>query len=548
MNLVAIQTDPAAFRQCLLIDTDNGPRPLGQCVDDWQDRDFKALDSGWLRAVQGAKTKATYSRAWLERGRGHSKTQDLAIDCTWALVASRRRLSGYGCAADKDQARLLRDSIGRLVFINPWLSKLIEVESYRVVNQRTGSTLEILSSDAPTSYGLLGDFFVCDELCNWAKRDLWDSIFSSAAKRSTAMLVIISNAGMTDDWTWQLREAVRQDPKWYFSRLEGPTASWISPEMLDEQRRLLPSIAFQRLWENVWTSGGGDALTPEVIDRAFRSDLRPMTEAAPGSVWQFVAGIDLGVSRDASAVCVLAARKGVAGKGMIRLAHTRLWRPTKHSKVNLSEVERALIDLHRTFRLQQINFDPWQAIHLAQRLQALDLGRMASGYRSFTPAGQGRKASLPVVEIASTQKNLQAMATSCIESFNDGRVELYENADLRRDLRRMRVEERPQGFRLTFPRDSLGHGDLGTAFLLALLAASEFAGKRIVKAGAILTNPLQLAERRAQRRAEEYKRLDRPEDHQAPWRAAMARCGRVGLPALQKESDPDDLSDLLDLT
>ena len=50
---------------------------------------------------------------------------------------------------------------------------------------------------------------------------------------------------------------------------------------------------------------------------------------------------------------------------------------------------------------------------------------------------------------------------------------------------RMRVEERPQGFRLTFPRDSLGHGDLGQAFLLALLAASELAGKKKVQAGAI---------------------------------------------------------------
>jgi hypothetical protein len=36
---------------------------------------------------------------------------------------------------------------------------------------------------------------------------------------------------------------------------------------------------------------------------------------------------------------------------------------------------------------------------------------------------------------------------------------------------------------MTFPRDGFGHGDMGTAFLLALLAASELAGKKIVRVG-----------------------------------------------------------------
>ena len=106
-------------------------------------------------------------------------------------------------------------------------------------------------------------------------------------------------------------------------------------------------------------------------------------------------------------------------------------------------------------------------MHMMQRLQAADLGRIVRG--------TNRRVGLPIVEVPFTGTNLQRMATILIEAFNDRRVELFENADLRRDLIRLRVEERPYGFRLTSPRDETGHGDLATAFSLAMLAASDVA-------------------------------------------------------------------------
>jgi len=106
----------------------------------------------------------------------------------WALFASRRQLSGIGAAGDQDQARLLRDAIARLVYINPWLTRILDVNAYLVRNKKTGSTLEIISSDAGTSYGLTPDFCICDEVANaWQHKngeDLWTSLLSSAAKRA----------------------------------------------------------------------------------------------------------------------------------------------------------------------------------------------------------------------------------------------------------------------------------------------------------------------------------------------------------------------------
>ncbi len=365
--------------------------------------------------------------------------------------------------------------------MNPWLSKVIEVQNYRVLNKRTESTLDIITSDAPTAYGLTPDFIICDEVTHWEKDALWQALFSSAPKCASCMLVVITNAGLMDDWQWKTSEAVRTDPNWYFCRLNGPVASWITPKLLEEQQRLLPSIAFRRLWLNEWTTGGGDALTREDIDRAFRSDLRPassplstVTSTSAASTWALPAMLPPSVY-SASA----AAQPGTAAFD---------WRtpkcggPPRASDVDLQQVEDKLRNLHGLFNLHALNYDPWEARHLASRLQAGGLAVQSSQMGKL--AGTTR---VPMVEITATPKNLQTIATVLIEAFNDRRVELYEEPDLHRDLIRLRVEEKNYGFRLVSPRDALGHGDFGTAFGLAMLAASELASKRVVHAGAVMS-------------------------------------------------------------
>jgi len=151
------------------------------------------------------------------------------ISVCWALFASRRQINGIVCAVDKDQARICRDHAAKLIRLNPWLASILKVDAFKVTNTRTGSQLDVLSSDAPSSFGLLIDFAVCDEVTIWPKRDMFDSIFSSAGKRKNCMLLCIGNAGFRDSWVWELREAIRQNEQWYFSALDGPKANWITP-------------------------------------------------------------------------------------------------------------------------------------------------------------------------------------------------------------------------------------------------------------------------------------------------------------------------------
>src|SRR3989304_5762779 len=164
MKLIELQRDPKDFREALVLDTDSGPRPFAEVIDPWQASDFAALDNGWRKAAGQNVVGDCYSRGWLERGRGHAKSSDVMVMASWCLFASRRQLSGVVCAVDRDQAALDRDHVSRLLSLNPWLSRVIEVQQWRIVNQHTGSTLEIMASDVPSSYGLLIDFAVCDEV------------------------------------------------------------------------------------------------------------------------------------------------------------------------------------------------------------------------------------------------------------------------------------------------------------------------------------------------------------------------------------------------
>lgn len=434
-----ITIDPADFRCALAIDRDGDAvsfRP-----DPWQDEDFTALDGGWLKAAGWTVEGTPVFRGWLERPRGHSKTSDLALMVTWALTASRHPIRGIAAAADLEQARLLRDAIARLCRLNAWLDELLDVQAYRVINKSTGGELSIISSDVASSWGALVDFIVVDELSHWPEgkgEELWTSILSTAAKRENCLLVVISNAGFQDSWVWRVREAVRSDPAWYFHALDGPQASWISPGRLAEQQRLLPPLSFDRLWGNRWVPGSGDALHADEIEAAVTLPGPPRN---PEYGWCYTAGLDLSLKRDRSAFVVV----GRNAKNRLRLAHIREWVPPRGGTIDLIEVQAHVRDYCRRYRAK-LYLDPYQGHLMEQQLKA---------------------ASIRTELVSFVGNTLHDMATVVLEVFRDRRIELYRHEGLLADLRRLRIIERPQGFRLDAPRTRSGHVDAATALTLA---------------------------------------------------------------------------------
>lgn len=219
---------------------------------------------------------------------------------------------------------------------------------------------------------------------------------------------------------------------------------------MEEQRGFLPPKVYARLWENQWCSGG-DALDADDIEACIVAD-GPQFKADFGL--DYVAGLDLGIKRDHSALVIL----GVDRKTQrIRLAQCQSWRPPKRGEVDLEDVQRAVTAAHRNFRLRSVLYDPHQAQLMAQQL---------------------RKLAVPMTEFNMSGKNQVTMACTLLEVFRSRRIDLYRDSELVRDILRLNIEPRSYGFKLESGRSgSSGHADRAIALAICLTGAVELASR-----------------------------------------------------------------------
>lgn len=357
----AMRQNPAAFRHELRISHARETFPALE--QPWQAADFRALDPAW-QVLAGCRATAPYRRAYIERPRGHSKTSDLAMQIAWILSCSQRPLVGLAAAADLEQARLLSDAVQRLVHWNPlWCAKLV-FRQHAIRNPKNHCELRFLASDVASSWGVLPDFIICDELCHWEHAAMWESLFSSAAKRAQCVLTVLTNAGLGRGWQWEVREAARQSPQWYFSSLTGPQAPWIGADLLAEQRRLLPPSVYERLWNNVWQVGGGEFVTLAEAE-ACRNEHLSEQSCGQNDI-EYVAAIDYAEKRD-NTVGVVMHRVG----SQYIVDRMDVCCPTPESPVPVAWVERWIVEMARNFPGIRFAVDPYQLVGVIQRWEQI---------------------------------------------------------------------------------------------------------------------------------------------------------------------------------
>ncbi len=324
-NFFSLQS-PSRFRDRLLLSA-TPSRLLRDEIQPWQTADFEALDPAWCRLASvepdtlsgrsaltpspspwgRGEPDAPIRRAYIERPRGHSKTTDMAAQIVWILLAARTAVTGVAAAADREQAALLLAAIKRLAALNPTISHDLAFVEGAVRNSRTGSRLDLISSDVGSSYGILPDFVICDELSHWPGPELWYSLLSSAAKKPDCVLAVLTNAGVGRGWQWEVREQASQSPHWYFSSLDGPHAPWITRQSLDEQQALLPPAVYERLWLNRWQHSDGEFVSLAEAEVCLDPTLTRVDHGSPQH--QYIAAIDYAEKHD-YAVGVIVHREG----------------------------------------------------------------------------------------------------------------------------------------------------------------------------------------------------------------------------------------------
>lgn len=446
-------TDPMAFFASLVIPSALGPRKYGEVMAPFQRERFGALAPALKASLRGERP--TIGKFWFEGVKGLGKSSDAAYVALYALAFARVPQFIQLAAADADQASEPKRAAADVLLLNRWLADRISIQSSRMVCPATNSVAEVVAADLAGSHGARPTLLILDEVAHVAKFEFLQNLLDNSTKVPSCITLTLTNAGFTGTPAYRLREMARTSQRWHFDAVVEPPA-WIPAAEIEEARQRNTPERFARLWQGVWSNQSGDALSSEDIQACItQPGAMPGKElGCDNSEWMFLAGLDLGIRHDRSAICVLAIHRQTRRR---RLAYVKSWSPSKggifsKAKISLDAVKADILKIHASYSLRTVYFDPYQAILLAEQLQ---------------------KEGLRMQEVAFVGANLNEMAAEVLESFNSRSLELYRCTELIEDLGRLTIVERNFGFKLESARDASGHADTATAFALALLAAKR---------------------------------------------------------------------------
>jgi hypothetical protein len=424
--------------------------PNGRTIGDAFDRD------PWLREVWALKDAADLQVALIVGQRGIAKTTTAA-----AMGLEEIALGGESdviiAANDSDQARLALDAAQGFLRRDPALGRVLESYRDSIRNRHTGSAMKIITSDAVTSFGLgiRRSLIIFDELWGLRDRDLLDSLLSALPKVAGSKLIALTNAGFVDSPAWSLLQICKEgDPAFrhWDSAERGVWPSWIDPAERDRQRRLLPPSVFARLWENAWTSSSGDFLTSEQVEACVDESL-PLERSTFDPRRRYYLGVDLGLKHDRSVVLV-----GHRELERFVVDSVRTWYGSPERPVSLEDVTSCVATIGRAARIRRGLVDPWQGLHLIERLHR-------SGLRS-------------IEEFPFTAQRIMMLSQSVWHTFRSGQIRIPPHAALIQELSRARVVEKRYGWRVD--HESGGYSDHLIALGLALVASAGDAGQMVV--------------------------------------------------------------------
>jgi hypothetical protein len=277
------------------------------------------------------------------------------------LLTGPARHRSYAVAADQEQAGLILDSVRGFQGRSAVLAGL-EVGKNLVRNPATDSELKVMSSDAPTAYGLRVRKIFFDELSLQLDERLWTAMWSAVGKRSTAQMVAVSMAGFDfSSVGWQKREVAAESSAYYFHSREGSElAPWLRVEDMEEQRATLHPADFARFWECRWTEAAGTWIGREMYDAAEVGQQSTMGDRR----FTYFGSVDLGLVHDATALAVCHAD---GDRVILDALHTL--QGSRTDPVELAAVEDLVLELTERFHVSRWIFEAPQAVGSVQRLQ-----------------------------------------------------------------------------------------------------------------------------------------------------------------------------------
>ena len=160
-------------------------------------RDWQSDLTRRLFAVT-ADGKLKHRTALIGLPRKNGKSAWLASVALEHLVFSAGGSEVYSCAADREQAKIVFNTVKEMVRLEPELEFL---QTYRdaIFNPKNGTTYRALSAEAFTKEGLSPTLVCFDEVHAQPNRELWDVMSLAMGARTEPLMIGITTAGVKVD-------------------------------------------------------------------------------------------------------------------------------------------------------------------------------------------------------------------------------------------------------------------------------------------------------------------------------------------------------------
>jgi phage terminase large subunit-like protein len=335
----------------------------------------------------------------------------------------------------------------------------------------TGGEMFPISNDPDGLQGLDPSLAVCDEI-GFMPVESWDSLLLASGKRPRSLVVGIGTPGFDKhNALWHLRERVREGnplPGFHYTEYAAPVECAVD----DEEVWAEANPALENGYMNIEALRTAVALSPEAHFRIFRlgqwiDGVESWLGTDGRAVWNalvdpFVSrpaepawiGVDVGLKRDSTAVCVLQRR----ADGRLH-AFWKMWLPTKDEPVDVTQVMQYLRTCDLTFKVQGISFDP----------------------RFFdVPAKMLSDEGLPLIEVPQSLERMTPAVGSTFEAIKRGELSHDGEPIVTEQVLNAVPRWNDRGFTLTKGK-SRGRIDAAVALCLAVDLALRQPGPKQMK-------------------------------------------------------------------
>ncbi len=400
-------------------------------LEDWQQFMFW-VPFGWMRKGEGIRR---FRRAYIEVARKNAKSTVTAGLGLYFLIADGEAgAQVYSAATTKDQARIIHSAATKMVKVSPSLSQMVQVFRNNLSVPESFSKFEPLSADHNTLDGLSPSAGLIDEIHAHRTRGVVDVIETGMGARQQPMMWMITTAGINtaDSIALEFRnhgeqvlKGIRQDDV-YFPLIytQDDEDNWLDEKVwiksnpnlgvsvnIDELRELaqkakeIPAAQnnFKTKRLNIWCNSRSKWIPVERWDACKEDfDIRKLLGR------ECFAGLDLSTTTDISALTlVFPMENGIhrvfpffwvpEENADLRARRDRvpypLWikqgliEATPGNVIDYSFLRKKINDLSKVYRIKEIAFDPWNAVHLVQQLReedGLNVVEMRQGFASMS--------------------------------------------------------------------------------------------------------------------------------------------------------------------